>query len=389
MIVKFFDPENIFQDMNLQRELISGIIINGLQNPLIGDEIFLQTVKKVVSEEAPSHILIFKSLALLSILAKFFRCSDTLRPYLFHFLSEQLATGRNREIILECASSLAKLGTMGSRTKNPSKDEIDACVSLFESGSRQVSKSVYVRIYLPSQKRVAAYVDSCSLVREVVDAVMAAIGVEAPMGRVGVGSATMKLSLTESFEYRLYYRRNPKESFMLVSGASFILDLFKNTSVHEQSPRNLDLVIRRLSWLFPVRHLLSSTEKPHPFLVDMLSFQMVRSWLESNWSPITRKDSQEELMKFVSKVAALQHRASLGATEERPPSASEMSHLMPRWAFMLRPDWLQMVQQVYFDSVANLAPRTAKKQLTTLLIKECPLGAASFFLLQVCLLTLI
>ncbi|XP_073998346.1 unconventional myosin 10A isoform X4 [Rhodnius prolixus] len=309
------------------------------------DEVYCQLMKQTTSNKRDSAQ---RGWRLLSIVAAYFTCSDTLKPYLIKYL-ETAAYDKRRAYhgtASVCLQNLRKTLRYGGRKNVPSVEEVTA-VSAGRNSKRQMYR-------LPGGSETVVHTKSTTVVQDVVQEMCSLIGVEDP---------------NEIQEYSLYCIVEGDAFTMPLAREEYILDvtteLFKNQQVFY-------LIFCRSVWHFPL-HL------ENQLYVQVLFNQIAPDYLEGLLLVAPNEHIPPDTIFEMSKLGALLHRA---ADMTHPPGTKETKFLLPKPVLGYREtrpaDWVQMVQQAWSAGVQNMTSIDAKAMLLELLSKW-PLFGSSFF----------
>ena len=115
----------------------------------IKDEVFCQIMKQTTNNKSEVPESAQKGWRLFSILAAYFTCSDSLKPFLFKYL-ETAAYDKRRAYhgtALVCLHNLRKTFKFGGRKNAPSIEEITA-ITAGRNSKRQIYRLVFSKIFL-------------------------------------------------------------------------------------------------------------------------------------------------------------------------------------------------------------------------------------------------
>ncbi|BES99216.1 MyTH4 domain [Nesidiocoris tenuis] len=309
------------------------------------DEIYCQLMKQTTSNKRDSAQ---RGWRLLSIVAAYFTCSDTLKPYLIKYL-ETAAYDKRRAYhgtASVCLQNLRKTLKYGGRKNVPSVEEVTA-VSAGRNSKRQMYR-------LPGGSETVVHTKSTTVVQDVVQEMCALIGVDHPL---------------ESLEYSLYCIVEGDAFTMPLAREEYILDvtteLYKNQQV-------FFLIFCRSVWHFPL-HL------ENQLYVQVLFNQIAPDYLEGLLLVTPNEHIPQETIFEMGKLGALLHRA---ADMTHSPGTKETKFLLPKPVLGYREtrpaDWVQLVQQAWSNGIQSMTSIEAKALLLEMLSKW-PLFGSSFF----------
>uniref|UniRef100_A0A0K8SUT5 Unconventional myosin-XV n=1 Tax=Lygus hesperus TaxID=30085 RepID=A0A0K8SUT5_LYGHE len=309
------------------------------------DEVYCQLMKQTTSNKRDSCQ---RGWRLLSIVAAYFTCSDTLKPYLIKYL-ETAAYDKRRAYhgtASVCLQNLRKTLKYGGRKNVPSVEEVTA-VSAGRNSKRQMYR-------LPGGSETVVHTKSTTVVQDVVQEMCALIGVDDPL---------------EVMEYSLYCIVEGDAFTMPLAREEYILDvtteLYKNQQVFY-------LIFCRSVWHFPL-HL------ENQLYVQVLFNQIAPDYLEGLLLVTPNEHIPQETIFEMGKLGALLHRA---ADMTHSPGTKETKFLLPKPVLGYREtrpaDWVQLVQQAWTNGIQTMNSIDAKALLLELLSKW-PLFGSSFF----------
>ncbi|XP_014248612.2 unconventional myosin-XV isoform X2 [Cimex lectularius] len=308
------------------------------------DEVYCQLMKQTTSNKRDSAQ---RGWRLLSIVAAYFTCSDTLKPYLVKYL-ETAAYDKRRAYhgtASVCLQNLRKTLRYGGRKNVPSVEEVTA-VSAGRNSKRQMYR-------LPGGSETVIHTKSTTVVHDVIHEMCTLIGIDDHM---------------EIQEYSLYCIVEGDAFTMPLAREEYILDvtteLYKNQQVFY-------LIFCRSVWHFPLR-------LENHLYVQVIFNQIAPDYLEGLLLVTPNEHIPQETIFEIGKLGALLHRA---ADMTHPPGTKETKFLLPKTVLGYREtrpaDWVQMVQQAW-TNVQNMTSLEAKSMLLELLSKW-PLFGSSFF----------
>ncbi|XP_039291022.1 unconventional myosin-XV [Nilaparvata lugens] len=308
------------------------------------DEVYCQLMKQTTSNKNESCQ---RGWRLLSIVAAYFTCSDTLRPFLLKYL-ETAAYDKRRAFhgtANVCLQNLRKTLRYGGRKNVPSVEEVTA-VSAGRNSKRQMYR-------LPGGSETVINTKSTTVVDDVIHEMCALINVHDPR---------------EMDEFSLYCIVEGDAFTMPLAREEYILDV--TTELHKNN-QIFYLIFCRSVWHFPLR--LDSQ-----LYIQVLFNQIAPDYLEGLLLVMPNEQLTQEAVYEVAKLAALLHRA---ADMTHPPAMKETKFLLPKPALAERDikpaQWVQLVQSNW-PAVQSMHSIDAKAQLLEVLSKW-PLFGSSFF----------
>ncbi|KAG8264185.1 Belongs to the TRAFAC class myosin-kinesin ATPase super [Homalodisca vitripennis] len=308
------------------------------------DEVYSQLMKQTTSNKSESCQ---RGWRLLSIVAAYFTCSDTLRPFLLKYL-ETAAYDKRRAFhgtANVCLSNLRKTLRYGGRKNVPSVEEVTA-VSAGRNSKRQLYR-------LPGGSETVINTKSTTVVQDVIQEMCALINVHDPL---------------EMEEFSLYCIVEGDAFTMPLAREEYILDV--TTELHKNQ-QVFYLIFCRSVWHFPLR-------LDCQLYVQVLFNQIAPDYLEGLLLVLPGEQLPQDVIYEVARLAALLHRA---ADMTHAPAMKETKFLLPKPALTQRDikpaQWVQLVQSNW-PAVQPLHSIQAKAQLLELLSKW-PLFGSSFF----------
>ncbi|KAF4520561.1 hypothetical protein B566_EDAN011113 [Ephemera danica] len=319
------------------------ILMHCHKHEALRDEVYCQIMKQTTNNKSHNSDSCQRGWRLFSILAAYFVCSDTLKPYLYKYL-ETAAYDKRRAMkrtATVCLQNLRKTFKYGGRKNVPSVEEITA-ISAGRNSKRQIYR-------LPGGTERVINTKSTTVVQEI----CGVIGVRSP---------------PETEEFSLYCIVEGDAFTMPLAREEYVLDV--TTELHKNQ-QVFYLIFCRSVWYFPMR--LDS-----PLYVEVVFNQVAPDYLEGLLLVMPGEQLDQELVYDIAKVAALLHRA---ADMSHVPAMKETKFLLPRPALAVRdikpPQWVNMVQGSW-QEVESLSTVHAKAQVLDIL-QKWPLFGSSFF----------
>lgn len=311
------------------------------------DEVYSQLMKQTTSNKTESCQ---RGWRLLSIVAAYFTCSDTLRPFLLKYL-ETAAYDKRRAFhgtASVCLQNLRKTLRYGGRKNVPSVEEVTA-VSAGRNSKRQLYR-------LPGGSETVINTKSTTVVEDICIEMCQLINVNNDL---------------EMEEFSLYCIVEGDAFTMPLAKEEYILDV--TTELHKNQ-QVFYLIFCRSVWYFPLR-------LDCQLYVQVLFNQIAPDYLEGLLLVLPNEQIPHDIVFDVAKLAALLHRA---ADMSHPPAMKETKFLLPKPALTQRDikpaQWVQMVQG-HWTHIAPLHSIQAKAQLLEILSKW-PLFGSSFFAIK-------
>merc|ERR1719322_682686 len=310
--------------------------------------VFCQIMKQTTNNKSEVPESAQKGWRLFSILAAYFTCSDSLKPFLFKYL-ETAAYDKRRAYhgtALVCLHNLRKTFKYGGRRNVPSIEEISA-ITAGRNSKRQIYR-------LPGGTERVINTKSTTVVEDVISELCKVIGIE---------------SENEKEEFSLY---------CIVEGETFNVPLTKDhyildvTTDLQRQGAIYYLIFCRSIWHYPLR--IDNT-----LYTEVVFNQIAPDYLEGLLLIMPGEQIDQNFVYDISKIAALLHRA---ADMDHKPTIKETRFLLPKPALSARdikpPQWVNMVQSSWDEGVSKLSTTQAKqKVLETLSV--WPLFGSSFF----------
>lgn len=318
------------------------------------DEVYCQIMRQTTNNKSLTQDSCQKGWRLFTIIAAYFTCSDTLKPYLFKYL-ESSAYDRRRAYhgtALVCLHNLRKTFKYGGRKNVPSLEEITA-ISAGRNSKRQIYR-------LPGGTERVINTKSTTVVDDIITELCQVIG-------VGNDNENNSPS-NEKEEFSLY---------CIVEGETFTVPLAKDhyildvTTELQRDGAVYYLIFCRSVWHYPLR-------LDNALYIEVVFNQIAPDYLEGLLLIMPGEQIEQTVVYDIAKVAALLHRA---ADMEQKPSIKETKFLLPKPALSARdikpPQWVNMVQSSW-EEIQGQSPSQSKAQVLEIL-SEWPLFGSSFF----------
>lgn len=312
------------------------------------DEVYCQLMKQTTSNKADTPESAQRAWRLLSIVAAYFGCSDTLGPFLLEHLSSAASDRRRicHGTAVVCLANLRKTQRCGGRKNVPSVEEVTA-VSAGRSARRQIYR-------LPGGAERVVNTRCSTVVNDVIAELCTLIGVA---------------SEAEQQEFSLYCIVQGDAFTMPLSADEYILDV--TTELHKAA-QPFYLIFCRSVWYHPLKLDAS------PLYTEVLFNQVAPDYLEGLLLRLGNPNLPPSIVRDMSLVAALLHRA---ADLNHSPTLKEVKFLLPKPVLGLReprpPQWLALVQTSW-GQAASIPVARAKHRVLQVL-SNWQLFGSSFF----------
>ncbi|KAK3909403.1 Unconventional myosin-XV [Frankliniella fusca] len=323
------------------------VLMHCHKHEALRDEVYCQLMKQTTNNKSQQPESCQRGWRLFSIVAAYFACSDTLKPYLFKYL-ETAAYDKRRAYhgtAMVCLQNLRKTFKYGGRKNVPSVEEITA-ISAGRNSKRQMYR-------LPGGTERVVNTRSTTVVQDVIEEICGVINVTSPQ---------------EMEEFSLYCIVEGDTFTMPLAREEYILDV--TTELHKNG-QIFYLIFCRSVWHFPLR--LDS----HLY-IEVVFNQIAPDYLEGLLLVMPGETLQQDTIYEIAKMAALLHRA---ADMAHVPAMKETKFLLPKPALTVRDikptQWVNMVQSSWVD-VQGLETIQAKAQVLEML-SRWPLFGSSFF----------
>ncbi|KAJ1528090.1 hypothetical protein ONE63_008006 [Megalurothrips usitatus] len=323
------------------------VLMHCHKHEALRDEVYCQLMKQTTNNKSQQPESCQRGWRLFSIVAAYFACSDTLKPYLFKYL-ETAAYDKRRAYhgtAMVCLQNLRKTFKYGGRKNVPSVEEITA-ISAGRNSKRQMYR-------LPGGTERVVNTRSTTVVQDVIEEICGVINVTSPQ---------------EMEEFSLYCIVEGDTFTMPLAREEYILDV--TTELHKNG-QIFYLIFCRSVWHFPLR--LDS----HLY-IEVVFNQIAPDYLEGLLLVMPGEALQQDTVYEIAKMAALLHRA---ADMAHVPAMKETKFLLPKPALTVRDikpaQWVNMVQGSWVD-VQGLETIQAKAQVLEML-SRWPLFGSSFF----------
>ncbi|XP_026324836.1 unconventional myosin-XV isoform X2 [Hyposmocoma kahamanoa] len=317
--------------------------------PELRDEVYCQLMKQTTSNRSPAPDSCQRAWRLMSILAAYFSCSNTLRPFLVEYLSAAAADRRRpcQGTAAVCLANLRKTLRCGGRKNVPSVEEVTA-VSAGRSARRQLYR-------LPGGAERVVNTRCATVVNDIVSELCELIGVT---------------SEAERAEFSLYCIVAGDALTMPLAGDEYVLDV---TTELQRAHHPFYLIFCRSVWHHPLR-----PDAP-PLYTEVLFNQVAPDYLEGLLLVLPGGAAPPApALRDAALVAALLHRAA-GLPDA--PHPRDLKFLLPKPLLALREPrpnkWASWVAQEW-PAARTLTPAAAKSKVLQVL-SRWPLFGSSFF----------
>ncbi|XP_070500351.1 unconventional myosin-XV [Chironomus tepperi] len=318
---------------------------------ILRDEVYCQLMKQTTANRSTCSDSSQRAWRLLSILAAYFGCTESLKAYLVEHLTSAASDRRKSShgTAQVCLTNLRKTHKYGGRKNVPSVEEVTA-VSAGRSARRQIYR-------LPGGAERIVNTRCSTVVADVITELCALLGIE---------------SEAEQQEFSLYCIVQGDAFTMPLSFDDYILDV---TTELLKSGQPFYLIFCRSVWHFPLKR----DPAPTPLYIEVLFNQVAPDYLEGLLLEIPNIGAPTpDYVRDMARIATILHRA---ADLNHIPVMKEIKFLLPKPALSLREikpaQWVNLVQSIW-GSVAPLSPLQCKAQFLSVL-SAWPLFGSSFF----------
>ncbi|KAL3274438.1 hypothetical protein HHI36_015826 [Cryptolaemus montrouzieri] len=324
------------------------VLMHCHKHAMLRDEVFCQLMKQTTNNKSESPESCQRAWRLLSIVAAYFACSESLLPFLTEHLSSAASDRRRicHGTAGVCLANLRKTQRCGGRKNVPSVEEVTA-VSAGRSARRQIYR-------LPGGAERVVNTRCSTVVADVISELCNLIGVT---------------SEAEQQEFSLYCIVQGDAFTMPLAADEYILDV--TTELHKAA-QPFYLIFCRSVWYHPLKHDAS------PLYTEVLFNQVAPDYLEGLLLRLGSPSLPPSIIRDMALIAALLHKA---ADLNHSPSLKEVKFLLPKPVLAMReprpPQWLALVQTSW-GQAANLQVSRAKHRVLQVL-SNWPLFGSSFF----------
>ncbi|KAG8195161.1 hypothetical protein JTE90_023338 [Oedothorax gibbosus] len=334
-----------------QREIecVYTILVVCHHHQVLRDELFCQLMKQTTNNKSLNHDSSIRGWRLLAFIAAFFKCSDSLMPYLMKYLDKAAQDDRRIEKATAeiCKDNLKQTEKYGGRRNVPTESEINALME-----GKLSREQIY---FLPGGVQITMPTSASSVVEDI------------------IGSICRKMGITEESECRefsLYCIIEGDQYTMPLESNEYILDLIAELERNENA---YYLVFCRSVWNFELR--LDSE-----LYIDIIFHQIIPDYLEGYLTVFTFHQEllHQEILNELLSIATLLHRAN---GNNNAPIELEMPGLLPKPIipfFTKKPDnYMKYIRRLW-ENVTPLSATEAKAQYLEI-VKSWPLFGSCFF----------
>ncbi|XP_023677819.2 unconventional myosin-XV isoform X2 [Paramormyrops kingsleyae] len=331
-----------------EQEVVNTFLRLSGEYALMKDEAYCQVIKQITANTSPKMDSCQRGWRLLYILTAYYRCSEVLKPFLLKFLQDvgRTAGVHFQGIAKACEQNLRKTFQYGGRTQFPSNMELKAMVA-GRSSKRQL-------FLLPGGIERHLKVKTCTIALDVIEELC----------------YEMDLHRLEAMdEYAVFVVTNRGQNVRPLTKKEYILDVATEAEPIDSS---YSFWFRRVIWCHPMKF-------DNELCVTMHYNQVLPDYLKALLNTIPQGKVSEQQLQQLSKLAALQHRAS---DSVYLPTIREVQDCIPPQLYgPQRPQqWLNMVTH-HMQQVQALSPHQARAQFLGL-ISAFPTFGSSFFYIQ-------
>ncbi|GBM71429.1 Unconventional myosin-XV [Araneus ventricosus] len=279
-------------------ECVYTILVICHHHPALRDELYCQLMKQTTNNKSLNQDSSIRGWRLLAFVAAFFRCSESLMPYLMKYLDTAAQDDRRieQDTAKICITNFKQTVKYGGRRNVPSESEV-CCITEGKLSKQHT-------YFLPGGIQIALQTSASTVVEDIIRCIGHKMGIE---------------DEAEFREFSLYCIVEGDQYTMPLERDEYVLDLVAEL---EKNENIYYLVFCRSVWNFPLR--LDSE-----LYIDIIFHQIVPDYLEGYLLILPPhhvkiiQETQEELLR----IAALLHRAS-GSNDA--PRETDMLSLLPR-----------------------------------------------------------
>lgn len=301
-------------------ECVYLILMNCHNFPILRDEIYCQLMKQTTNNKSTNPDSCLMGWRLFSIIAAYFDCSETFKPYLLKYL-ETAAYDKRRaycSVASLCLQNLRKTFKYNGRKNVPSIEEI-AATSAGRNSKRQIYR-------LPGGTERVINTKSTTVVEDIIHEICS--------------NMLNVTDLDEMLEFSLYCIADGDLYTMPLNRDEYILDI---TTELIKNHQQYFLIFCRSIWHYPLRldsklYIEVIFNQIAPDYLEGLLLVLPNLKLGSNKTqqhydhilPITNKKQfrlKNKLVKEIARIAALLHRAS---GTDYMPHKDEIKYLLPK-----------------------------------------------------------
>ncbi|XP_058845922.1 unconventional myosin-XVB-like [Acipenser ruthenus] len=268
-------------------DYIVSILQLGKEKEDLRDEIYCQVIKQVTLN--PQQESCVRGWRILTLIAGFFHCSNTLLPYVTRFLQDILRDQGNsfQETAHLCEENLRRSLIHGGRRHIPSKQEMEAI--LHGKSSKRIT------IYLPGKVEHYGKISIFTVALELVSDLCAEMGVLQPQ---------------EIKEFAVYANRNQGQVVRPIRPDEYIFDFLLDDNT-------VTLWLKRVTWKAPLHF-------ENDFYINVHYRQILSDYLEGK---LLLPSDSAQFDQQVAVLAALQHCANGPGPE---PTLQELKRYLPK-----------------------------------------------------------
>ncbi|GBN13963.1 Unconventional myosin-XV [Araneus ventricosus] len=330
-------------------ECVYTILVICHHHPALRDELYCQLMKQTTNNKSLNQDSSIRGWRLLAFVAAFFRCSESLMPYLMKYLDTAAQDDRRieQDTAKICITNFKQTVKYGGRRNVPSESEV-CCITEGKLSKQHT-------YFLPGGIQIALQTSASTVVEDIIRCIGHKMGIQ---------------DEAEFREFSLYCIVEGDQYTMPLERDEYVLDLVAEL---EKNENIYYLVFCRSVWNFPLR--LDSE-----LYIDIIFHQIVPDYLEGYLLILPPhhvkiiQETQEELLR----IAALLHRAN-GSNDA--PTETDMLSLLPRTTLDIfnknSESSMKYVSQLWNDMIP-LNATEAKAQCLEIL-QKWPLFGSCFF----------
>ncbi|KAG1658544.1 putative ATP-dependent RNA helicase DDX5 [Nymphon striatum] len=345
-IMKYMGDYPLSKDQN-EVDCVYTILMGCHKYPDLRDEIYCQIMKQTTNNKSPKPDSCQKGWRLFSILAAYFDCSETLKPYLFQYLETAAYDSRRayHGTAMVSLQNLRKTFRYGGRKNVPSIEEITA-ISAGRNSKRQMYR-------LPGGTERVINTRSTTIVKDIIEEICTTLNVS---------------NHFEMDEFSLYCIVEGELHTMPLSREEYILDvtteLLKNGNIFY-------LIFCRTVWYYMLR-------LDNQLYIEINFNQIAPDYIEGLLLVMPGEQLQQDQVYDISRIAALLHKAS---DMKYQPTMKEIKYLLPKPVLELKDlkpqQWVNMVQGNW-QEVESISTDVAKAQILEILERWDMFGSCFF-----------
>ncbi|GIY79974.1 unconventional myosin-XV [Caerostris darwini] len=330
-------------------ECVYTILVICHHHPGLRDELYCQLMKQTTNNKSLHQESSIRGWRLLAFVAAFFRCSDSLMPYLMKYLDTAAQDIRRveQETAQICMANLKQTFKYGGRRNVPSEEEVH-----YITEGKLSRQHTY---FLPGGIKISLPTSASTVVEDITKCIGHKMGIE---------------DEAELREFSLY---------CIVEGDQYTMPLEKDEYIHdlvaelEKNENIYYLVFCRSVWNFPLR--LDSE-----LYIDIIFHQIVPDYLEgyllvlpSHHLKMSR-ETQEELLR----IASLLYRAN---GNNNTPNETDILSLLPKTVLHTYNENIQFCSAYISKLWGDMIPlnTTEAKAQCLEILQKWPLFGSCFF----------